>query len=502
MTKRLRTLETLGNLPYTTIDGGRWLKKALDPADIDVEIAGLPDTTTNARTVLNYQFQGDIPLPSPSTYDSNVIQSYDVDFYVYQNPILFGMSVSRPAGLKNLGGGLALRFYPNGEIGIPEGYSPVTVQCFENSQIEGDNQNTKIENLEKYCQKYRMIYGGVQCIPACSALFDSGTIEATQQIFSPKRDNVANVIDNSPNLNTVNTIFHCQTFNPNDFPDEGSSIQNPTTLYCRYKEGLYMPYKIRNPLVYEYRSSEDSCVNSSPFVITNEISASIYYNEGNPSELSTTTELDYNPATRKFEPIGTTYNHTTWAVTWRIGCYSKTGVKFYLIVEMKVEHGTELPSQLITLPSVIPSYPALIQNSPIGTTNVKINTYNALETTSSGEYRITKSLPYQECNVGIICFRSVGLQATIRVIFRMGIEMMITAGGIYSPFKHKAPKYDQKALSSYVRTTHCMRDAFLGNAATPEGHVEYANQLALMVASDEGTTVSNLGSSWYGRVSV
>lgn len=499
MTKRLRTLETLGNLPYTTIDGGRWLKKALDPADIDVEIAGLPDTTTNARTVLNYQFQGDIPLPNPSTYDSNVIQSYDVDFYVYQNPILFGMSVSRPAGLKNLGGGARLQFYPNGEIGLPEGYSPVTVQCFENSQIEGDDQDAKIESLEKYCQKYRMIYGGVQCIPACSALFDSGTIEATQQIFSPKKDNVGNVIDN--HFNAQNTIFPCQTFNPNDFPDEGSSIQNPTTLYCRYKEGLYMPYKIRNPLVYEYRSSEDSCINAAPFVITNEIVAHIFYNTDVQGETTVTTELDYNPATRKFEAIGTTYNHTAYNIVWKIACYSKTGVKFYLTVEAKVASGSELAAEVITLPTVLPSYPAMIQNFASGTTGTRIYTQNVIYPTDT-TYKITKSIPYQECNIGIICFRSVGLQATIRVIFRMGIEMMITAGGIYSPFKHKAPKFDQKALSSYVRTTHCMRDAFLGNAATPEGHVEYANQLALMVASDEGTAVSNLGSGWYGRVSV
>lgn len=503
MTKRLRTLETLGNLPYTTIDGGRWLKKALDPADIDVEIAGLPDTTTNARTVLNYQFQGDIPLPSPSTYDSNVIQSYDVDFYVYQNPVVFGMSVSRPAGMKTLGGGCVLQMMNNGEIGVPEGYAPATVQCFENSQIEGDNQTAKMTSLERYCQKYRMIYGGVQCIPACSALFDSGTIEATQQIFSPKGENVSNVINNR--FNNDGLIHPSQLFNPNDFPDEGSSIQNPTTLYCRYKEGLYMPYKIRNPLVYDYRSSEDSCINSAPFVITNEINAIITYaGEDVPqNEREVNTPLDFNPATRKFETIATTYNHTVTSIRWRIGCYSKTGVKFYLTIHAQKTNDPTVTISLSSfqyeLPTILPSYPSLIQQKTQdqgeGTTVYIFNDINETGT-------ITKSVPYHECNIGIICFRSVGLQATIRVIFRMGIEMMITAGGIYSPFKHKAPKFDQKALSSYVRTTHCMRDAFLGNAATPEGHAEYANQLALMVTSDEGTTVSNLGSGWYGRVSV
>jgi len=502
MTKRLRTLETLGNLPYTTIDGGRWLKKALDPADIDVEIAGLPDTTTNARTVLNYQFQGDIPLPSPSTYDANIIQSYDVDFYVYQNPVVFGMSVSRPAGLKPLGGGCVLRFLGNGEISVDDGYAPANVQVFENSQIEGDYQNAKLENLEKYCQKFRMIYGGVQCIPACSALFDSGTIEATQQIFSPKDESVSNMVDGNGNL--MNTITPCQMFKKNDFPDEGSSIQNPTTLYCRYKEGLYMPYKIRNPLVYDYKSSEQSCVNEAPYVITNEVKVTFTHFQESGKRPTETIDLDFNPATRKFELVNQpeyTVPDVNMRCEWTIGCYSKTGVKFYFHFFKNSPDGTTIKDQPMTMPELLPSYPCLIAG-PFSSDNPDMMGYRVSNTIGTNTGAVNKQLPYQECNIGIICFRSIGLQATIRVIFRMGIEMMITAGGIYSPFKHKAPKFDQKALSSYVRTTHCMRDAFLGNAATPEGHEDYANQLALMVASDEGTVVSNLGSGWYGRVSV
>lgn len=501
MSKRARVLETLGNLPYTTIDGGRWLKKALDPADIDVEVAGLPDTNTNPRTVLNYQYQSDIPLPNPSTYDANVIQSYDVNFYVYQNPVLYGMSVSTPASFKPLTGGCLLTFNADGSISVPDGFCPATVQLFENNQIEGDNQTEKLDHLEDYCQKYRMIYGGVQCIPACSALFDSGTIEATQQIFSAKNGNTGGVlVDGGGSSDTDGSIYNVQIFNPNDFPDEGSSIQNPTTLYCRYKEGLYMPYKLRNPLVYPYKSSENYCLNEAPYVITNECFASITtLHSGSTHDQYV--GLDYVAANRKFMPQLAVTNVTEIKkITWHLACYSKTGVKFYINWCWQVTgDGFLSGSWECTTNKTSPCYPCIVSGQfHGGSTQYSIWITNG--SPHGGDLLVQN--PYFECNIGVICFRSIGLQATIRVIFRMGVEMMITAGGIYSPFKHKSPKFDEKALSTYVRTTHSIRDAFLGNAATPEGHIDFANQLATMVMLDEGTNVSNLGSGWYGRVSV
>ena len=134
MSKRVRTLETLGSLPYTTIDGGKWLKKALDPADIDVEVSGLPDTTTNPCCVLNYQFQGDIPVPHSNTYVANTVQSYDVDFYCFQNPVTLGMSVSRPAGTKNVIMNSIQIDKSTNSLRFAPGYSLATVQVFENPQ--------------------------------------------------------------------------------------------------------------------------------------------------------------------------------------------------------------------------------------------------------------------------------------------------------------------------------------------------------------------------------
>lgn len=511
MSKRTRTLETLGSLPYTTIDGGKWLKKALDPADIDVEVNGLPDTTTNPCCVLNYQFQGDIPIPHSNTYVANTVQSYDVDFYVFQNPITLGMSVSYPTGTKNVVLSSINVDKSNKTFTFSPGYSLATVQVFENPQIEGSTKNEKLDSLERYCQRHRMIYGGVQCIPACSALFDSGTIEATQQIFSPEISNINDhmVVRDTGTVDSYgsevyefksdNKVHLKQRFEPNDFPDEGSSIQNATALYCRYKEGLYMPYKIRNPLIHDYIGSEQRIYTEAPYVITDQFI--FRYSAGAAPNITYGTVAGIiNPETNSIT-CGTLPSSGNPAIEEvNILCYTKTGIPFYIVLNWRAD----FPDTL-RFPSVLESY-----------SNSESPSYyhiyggdwglNEMTRTSDGylvgkNYTVT-DIPIRESNVGIICFRSIGLQASIRVIFRFGLEMMITAGGVYTPFKHKAPKYDQKALNSYIRSVHNMRDAFLGNAATPEGHALYAAHIAAIAADESGAYVSNQGSRWYGAVSV
>lgn len=494
-------------LPYNTIDGGMWLKKALDPADIDTQVAGLPDINTNPRTVLNYQFQSDIPLPSVGSYNPNISQSYDADFYVYQNPITFGMSASRPSGLKPIQGGTFATILENGEISIPDGEVPSTIQLFENPQIEGSTKNEKIRSLEKYCQKYRMIYGGVQCIPACSQMFDSGTIEATQQCFSPKNSFVKNVIINGDEAN-ASPVVACQTFYPNDFPDNGSAIQSTSTLYCRYKEGTYMPYKLKNPLVYEYKSSEQTTFNVSPYLIADGIEFKTTINGGGGSSYN----LHYDPDNKKFtnDKLSTLNFDQITGVSWTFRCYTKTGIFFTVRIYFNAPSGFgHINRTNFTFPDVLPAYQVSTSETrkwfPIDGAyayDINIQTPNNISLNSSDKTYSELVLPYQETNLGLICFRSIGLQATVRVIFRFGLEMMITVGGIYSPFKHKAPRYDQKALNSYVRACHNMKDAFLGNAASPAGHDAYTSYLLKVVNTDTATGLTNLGAGWESNVNV
>ena len=117
----------------------------------------MPDTATNARTVLNYQSQADISIPDPDTYIPTNISSYDADLYLYQNPLVFAMAVSYPQGTRDPSTGGILIDWRGGTITLPAGTAPRTVNIITNDQIEGTTFQEKTASFKNYCQRYRMI---------------------------------------------------------------------------------------------------------------------------------------------------------------------------------------------------------------------------------------------------------------------------------------------------------------------------------------------------------
>lgn len=520
-----RSFNNISDFPYYTNDGGAWLRKALDPAELAVEVIGMPDTNTNPRTILNYQSQFDIPPPDSDSYIPTTVSSYDANLYLFQDPIIFGMAVSYPQGtLSPLISDIKFSF-DQLSFELPTGTAPRTVTVFTNDQIEGNTYQEKRTNFSKYCQRYRMIYGGVQGIPACSEMFDSGTIEATQQIFNPENTVTSDIarwrgepstFTGSVLRNTMpayeqasNKTSRKQTYRPNDFPDSGVAIQNPSSLYCRYKEGVYMPYKIKNPVIHPYLNSEESTLIEAPYIMTGLVAWQAY----NSTAGLKTGWLDYDPETRKFStPLsGSLSPHDATQVLFWIKCYSKTGIPFWIVAQCEGEGGLTMgyPNSFIySFPETIPAYQTgtpivdeIGDRDPLDETRYHrwtLYVANAVLGKNTDDYYSSEAirvLPNPETNIGVINFKSIAVQASIRLIFRLGFEFMITAGGVYSPFKHKPPKYDQKAIDSYVSATHNMRDAFYGDAATSAGHQEYSTRILDLVSGNTGT-------GWYGQVAV
>lgn len=521
-----RSFSNISDFPYNTNDGGAWLRKALDPAELAVEVIGMPDTNTNARTILNYQSQFDIPPPDPDSYIATSVAGYDANLYLYQNPIIFGMSVSYPQGTTNPLMTAVNFDFSNLSFILPVGTAPRTVTVYMNEQIEGTTYEEKRKNFTKYCQRYRMIYGGVQGIPACSDMFDSGTIEATQQIFNPENSIASDFADprgsSDDNYGSISALSHTlpdvisatgktsrkQTYRPNDFPDNGVAIQNPSSLYCRYKEGVYMPYKIKNPVIHPYLNSEEYTLIESPYVVTSLAIAQIIDSNGIKSSW-----MDYDPATRMFKAgnYSELNPSNASAVLFWIKCYTKTGIPFWFVAKCDCNDRTisypnsytfEFPELANAWQTGTPlQYQEFFDNvqTPTSATRIYSLTIANAELGPNSEDKFSsepfKVLTSPEANIGVINFKSIAVQASIRLIFRLGFEYMIVAGGVYSPFKHKAPKYDQKAIDSYVSATHNMRDAFYGDAATSAGHQEYSTRILDLVAG-------NAGSGWYGLVGV
>ena len=98
-------------------------------------------------------------------------------------------------------------------------------------------------------------------------------------------------------------------------------------------------------------------------------------------------------------------------------------------------------------------------------------------------------LEFQMCTVHMTGCSST---APIKLILKIGIEILLSAGSPYSPFKFISPKYDESALKSYLRCTRAMRDAYFANAGGMGGQAEFIKALSDLIESDSSAPLSRV----------
>lgn len=98
-------------------------------------------------------------------------------------------------------------------------------------------------------------------------------------------------------------------------------------------------------------------------------------------------------------------------------------------------------------------------------------------------------LEFQMCTVHMTGCSST---APIKLILKVGIEILLTSGSPYSPFKFISPKYDESALKSYLRCTRAMRDAYFANAGGMGGQAEFIKALSDLIESDSAAPLSRV----------
>ena len=91
---------------------------------------------------------------------------------------------------------------------------------------------------------------------------------------------------------------------------------------------------------------------------------------------------------------------------------------------------------------------------------------------------IPDMLEKQMCTVHMT---GVSSTAPIKLIMRIGVEILLTASSLYSPFKYISPEYDESAIKSYLRCTRAMRDAYYANAGGIGGQAEFIKALTDLV---------------------
>lgn len=107
-----------------------------------------------------------------------------------------------------------------------------------------------------------------------------------------------------------------------------------------------------------------------------------------------------------------------------------------------------------------------------------------------------------ENQMATVHMTGVSNTAPVKLILKMGIEILLTAGSPYSPFKFISPKYDESALKSYLRCTRVMRDAYFAAAGGAGGQVEFMRALNDLIENDTSLPLSRVLNQGGNYVSV
>lgn len=541
----LQTAKKAGLLPFETLEGKNWVTKALNPADVSVASVGIPSENVHNIAVLNWQ--NDYDISAPASVNAS-IPSFDVDLFMYHNPLLFGTSIAYPSGTIDLSevGQFQVAYTgtattTNGVISITPSVAPDAsvalrlVRQLVNTQINpgqfgfSNSLSSRRAFWAQLAQKSRITYGAVTVVPTCSELNNGGAISCCQQICQPRKTTLA-----------ANPAVVLNTFTNSDFPDVGDAIQNPQMYYSRFYDGLYAPYKLRNFNSDEYTPTERQVTSRAPYVVTgvSAIGATAWTSDTNYV-------LREVPLDLVSSPTSTTFTLSNSATTrQKFYCHEAnmpliTAIRFY-VVTLTGQRGY-FDMSLMNTGAIRPSTLYFTDDSLV----TPINTVVAASYPNEGTYPVGPSLdsialskksagtlvlpntltmyqspgdsteldnPWgswffsQDITVGNVAnpelkeptipdnvgtnmlsvhMTGVSSTAPIKLIMRYGTEMQVVSNTVYSASRFSGPKYDESAKKTYGRCIRAMRDGYFANAGVPAGQADFTQRLRMLVEYDQ-----------------
>ena len=542
---------------WETNDGRRWLMKSLNPNDVAITSTGIPSLSSRNISVLNWQ--GEYTVSVPKNLDATV-PNYDATMFLYQHPLIFGMSAARPQGtldFREFDGRFNIWMDTNNDkigirVGEQDSSAPIALcSCSQylNKQIspasfgQEDNLDGKVQLFRKLTQKNRICYGGATIIPTCADDDNSGSIAVCQQIFNPRKT-----------VMVTNNDIELDTFQEDDFPDTSDTVQNPQMYYGRFQDGAYIPYKLVDPLTSDYVNSETQVITRAPYFVTaislllRDIAVGQVVQVENPEFGKVSSGLNAKFDVSKY--IVTSTNPDTHVTTKvlnaallgvRFSIMTFTGQKGYFtmtLADLEAGKNTSFyTTQVIAQPLVSVARGAntpWIEGSALTVNNYDINFAGdgvffklpkllTLATISDGKelsnpyglYYVGQDgaktatwlnfnpiCPYDGTQLVTIHMSGVSNTAPIKMILRYGVEILLTASSIYSPFKFMSPKYDESAIKSYARCIRNMKDAYFANAGSTVGQVDFVNKILNLIETDvpDDLRVLNQGGQWTGVV--
>lgn len=540
---------------WETPEGRRWLLKALNPNDVSVATSGIPTLQNRNISVLNWQGEFSVDVPSNL---SEAVPSYDSIMFLYQHPLIFGMSasvpngcmdmrdfkyyfnISRPTGNAADAGTVAAKYTL--EVSSDSGKPISMTRCTQylNKQIDPSvfNGDTSLAGRRKLftqlTQKNRIIYGGATIIPTCSAENNSGSLAVCQQVFSPRKSIVG-----------TNTNIELDTFLPSDFPDTSDLVQNPQMYYGRFQDGAYIPYKLNDPASNDYVGSEQQITTRAPYFVRK---ISFIGTKAKDADSPSLVEVEakYSDTTQiHFQAVSEEIMFRVVGIKLYIQTY--TGQRGNIILSLASAANKGNPSSIIfandngatkNCVDIQPLYitenttwaqwgakaanlelqgtslklPELITAYNWSSSNLLSNPYGCFWTSEDITTQVNPSdpdlkkdtiCPYNGQSMVTVHMSGVSNTAPIKMLLRYGAEILLTASSPYSPFKFMSPRYDESAIKSYARCIRSMRDAYFANAGSVPGQTDYVNKLMALIENDSADDLNrtmNQGGPWTGVV--
>lgn len=519
--------------PFETQDGQRWLAKALDPANFQVDVKGLPDQETHNVAVLNYQSQFTIEPPNLFNAPANDGTTFETEMYLFQHPYIFGVCATYPTGTKDpLEASQDVSIHFGSTTAAPTLYFPNGANCFPrtcsnliNTQVAAStNLKDVVPSFGNMCQKHRIIYGAAQLVPTCSAQDNSGSISVSQQPFVGDDGGNRTVYGASLNLTDENVIgtgsgnartnaynYAVKMYKKDDFPDAADNIRNPASLITRFYEGAYIPYKLKNPFSEQFVTSDSVIAHFSP-----------YWTCGAKYKTAAGwVQMVWDVQSSSFtSPLSVGGSRTVeQAERIALQLMTKTGQPIELVF-INAKYGADGFAARDLYTSITLSTTALLNSIEIGlnllsTANSNANlTWSTKYMNEGTETSVSEGVKafrvnllgqpacgFPSDNITAVLCKAMNMRGNIALIIRMGVEMQVTGSSIYSPFNHKSPEYDESALKSYLRIVHRMSDGFYGNAATDILRQSYYDWMMTELYSPAtDVDFANRGSYWRGAV--
>lgn len=212
-----------------SVEGQTWALKALHPSDPVSDVVGVPDQTSLATTVMNYQQLSSVSAPISG-------KTWEMELHVFSDPTVFASVYGRCTD----GSNSFYRIIHNTGLGV----SVATAVAAWTAQAE----------------RWRCCYNGTTCYLNAPALSNQGSCVAAQHPVVPLH------------LGALTTSTQCTArqvvkFQANDLPAFDNCMALPNAYTGHARDGCYMPLRLDSNHA-EWHTSNDQVTDASNWVAT------------------------------------------------------------------------------------------------------------------------------------------------------------------------------------------------------------------------------------------